>query len=214
MDAPRIYMAKPCKSDAVVIQLPSSSHDQVTNYTPQTKVTVTAEDPANGYKFTGWKTTNGTYVSYDMTYTFIIAGDTTLIPEYVLDQTIVEKKPSIYVSEPVYIEKEQGVSQRATMYFNYDIPEGYTLKDIGVIYTAGMKEKLTLEDVDGTNTVMRSALSTITNSANAAVNQFYYYKTVTKDAASYTLCGYIVVEGSKGREVFYTALNNVEYQNN
>lgn len=174
---------------------------------PQSSVTVTA-DPIEGKQFVGWKDANGNIVSYDSTYTFIITGDTTLTAYYEQVDSEVVKEPTIVIGEPVISVKEQGVSKKATMYFNYDIPSGNELVDIGVVYVSGKKNTL---DMNTPGVVIRSAMSTINASPNNVKNQFYYSKTMTADS-EYTFMGYIVYTDSSGKRItIYSDLKNASY---
>ena len=174
---------------------------------PQSSVTVTA-DPIDGKQFVGWKDANGNIVSYDSTYTFIITGDTTLTAYYEQVDSEVVKEPTIVIGEPVISVKEQGVSKKATMYFNYDIPSGNELVDIGVVYVSGKKNTL---DMNTPGVVIRSAMSTINASPNNVKNQFYYSKTMTADS-EYTFMGYIVYTDSSGKRItIYSDLKNASY---
>lgn len=175
---------------------------------PQSSVTVTA-DPIDGQQFVGWKNADGNIVSYDSTYTFIITGNTTLTSYYEPINAVIEKTPTISMSAPVGSVKEEGISKKAIMYFNYEIPENYTLTDIGVIYISGEVEEL---DVNTTGAVIRSAKSTIDNTTNAIENQFYYSKTILIDEI-YTFVGYITYTDASGRRItVYSNLCSANYQ--
>ena len=174
---------------------------------PQSSVTVTA-DPIDGKQFVGWKDANGNIVSYDSTYTFIITGDTTLTAYYEQADSEVVKEPTITMGEPIISVKEQGVSKKATMYFNYDIPNGNELVDIGVVYVSGKQNTL---DMNMPGVIIRSAMSTINASSNNVKNQFYYSKTMTA-GSEYTFIGYIVYTDSSGKRITkYSNLNNASY---
>lgn len=174
---------------------------------PQSSVTVTA-DPIEGKQFVGWKDANGNIVSYDSTYTFIITGDTTLEAYYEQADSEVVKEPTITMGEPIISVKEQGVSKKATMYFNYDIPNGNELVDIGVVYVSGKQNTL---DMNTPGVIIRSAMSTINASSNNVKNQFYYSKTMTVDS-EYTFIGYIVYTDSAGKRIIkYSNLKNASY---
>lgn len=174
---------------------------------PQSSVTVTA-DPIEGKQFVGWKDANGNIVSYDSTYTFIITGDTTLTAYYEQADSEVVKEPTIIMGEPIISVKEQGVSKKATMYFNYDIPNGNELVDIGVVYVSGKQNTL---DMNTPGVIIRSAMSTINASSNNVKNQFYYSKTMTADS-EYTFIGYIVYTDSSGKRIIkYSNLKNASY---
>lgn len=174
---------------------------------PQSSVTVTA-DPIEGKQFVGWKDANGNIVSYDSTYTFIITGDTTLEACYEQADSEVVKEPTIIIGEPIISEKQQGVSKKATMYFNYDIPGENELVDIGVVYVSGKQNTL---DMNTPGVVIRSAMSTINASPNNVKNQFYYSKTMTADS-EYTFMGYIVYTDSSGKRITkYSDLKNASY---
>ena len=174
---------------------------------PQSSVTVTA-DPIEGKQFVGWKDANGNIVSYDSTYTFIITGDTTLEAYYEQADSEVVKEPTIIMGEPIISVKQQGVSKKATMYFNYDIPSGNELVDIGVVYVSGKQNTL---DMNTPGVVIRSAMSTINASSNNVKNQFYYSKTMITDS-EYTFIGYIVYTDSSGKRIIkYSNLKNASY---
>ena len=174
---------------------------------PQSSVTVTT-DPIEGKQFVGWKDANGNIVSYDSTYTFIITGDTTLTAYYEQADSEVVKEPTITMGEPIISVKEQGVSKKATMYFNYDIPNGNELVDIGVVYVSGKQNTL---DMNTPGVIIRSAMSTINASSNNVKNQFYYSKTMTADS-EYTFIGYIVYTDSSGKRIIkYSNLKNASY---
>lgn len=174
---------------------------------PQSSVTVTA-DPIEGKQFVGWKDANGNIVSYDSTYTFIITGDTTLEAYYEQADSEVVKEPTIIMGEPIISVKQQGVSKKATMYFNYDIPSGNELVDIGVVYVSGKQNTL---DMNMPGVIIRSAMSTINASSNNVKNQFYYSKTMTADS-EYTFIGYIVYTDSSGKRIIkYSNLKNASY---
>ncbi|MEJ8743306.1 InlB B-repeat-containing protein [Mediterraneibacter sp. HCN-7094] len=174
---------------------------------PQSSVTVTA-DPIEGKQFVGWKDANGNIVSYDSTYTFIITGDTTLTAYYEQADSEVVKEPTIIMGEPIISVKQQGVSKKATMYFNYDIPSGNELVDIGVVYVSGKQNTL---DMNTPGVVIRSAMSTINASSNNVKNQFYYSKTMITDS-EYTFIGYIVYTDSSGKRIIkYSNLKNASY---
>lgn len=94
------------------------------------------------------------------------------------------------------------------MYFNYDIPSGNELVDIGVVYVSRKQNTL---DMNTPGIIIRSAMRTINASSNNVKNQFYYSKTMTADS-EYTFIGYIVYTDSSGKRIIkYSNLKNASY---
>ena len=169
---------------------------------PQSSVTVTA-DPIDGKQFVGWKDANGTIVSYDSTYTFIITGDTTLTAYYEQADSEVVKEPTIIMGEPTY-EEYTAIDNcyKMIFYFNYTLPEDCKLVDIGTLRVYNhdySQEGISFE----TNEV--SSASVI--SKIGSDGQFYYSR-VNYYGVGHTVAGYMVYEKNGIR---YTVYSNAIY---
>lgn len=161
---------------------------------PQSSVTVTA-DPIEGKQFVGWKDANGNIVSYDSTYTFIITGDTTLTAYYEQADSEVVKEPMITIAQPTYEDITGGY--KMAFYFNYTVPEGCELVDIGIIRKKGDYEAvgITLE-TDGVS--QYSVLSKL-----GSEGQFYYTKS-NYYGTGHTVTGYMIYEKNGIRYTVYS----------
>ena len=161
---------------------------------PQSSVTVTA-DPIEGKQFVGWKDANGNIVSYDSTYTFIIAGDTTLEAYYEQADSEVVKEPMITIAQPTYEDITGGY--KMAFYFNYTVPEDCKLVDIGIIRKKGdhKADGITLE-TDGIS--QYSVLSKL-----GSEGQFYYTKS-NYYGTGHTVTGYMIYEKNGIRYTVYS----------
>lgn len=165
---------------------------------PQSLVTVTA-DPITGKQFVGWKDEHGNIVSYDSTYTFVITGDTILTAYYEMAGGIVEKEPTITMSEPTY---EEGRDvYKMTFYFNYTLPDDCTLIDLGIIRKEGdyTSKGISFETEDISQYSVLSKLG--------IDGQFYYTK-ANYYGTGHTVTGYMIYEKNGTR---YTVYSNSFY---
>lgn len=73
------------------------------------RVTVIADTPDEGYQFAGWKYVNGdSIISYDATYTFTLKADTSI--EAIYSAVPVEKQPTVSIDpNPVQIDQSEGL---------------------------------------------------------------------------------------------------------
>lgn len=170
-----------------------------TEHTPHSTVTVTA-DPIQGKQFVGWKNASGEIVSYDETYTFVIAGNTELTSYYEMENAALEKKPTITMTEPIYETVDGGY--KMTFYFDYTLPEDCKLVDIGTI-----KVKDTDLSADGITLDTANVSKTSTISKLGVDGQFYYSK-LNRIGTGHTVAGYMVYEKSGIR---YTVYSNAAY---
>ena len=161
---------------------------------PQSSVTVTA-DPIEGKQFVGWKDANGNIVSYDITYTFIITGDTTLMACYEQADSVIVKEPTIIIAQPTYEDITGGY--KMSFYFNYTVPEDCKLVDIGIIRKKGdyAADGITLE-TDGIS--QYSVLSKL-----GSEGQFYYTKS-NYYGTGHTVTGYMIYEKNGIRYTVYS----------
>ena len=170
---------------------------------PQSSVTVTA-DPIAGKQFVGWKNADGNIVSYDITYTFIITGDTTLTSYYEPINAVIEKTPTINMSAPVYedINENEDRYYKMIFYFDYTLPEDCTLIDIGTIKVKGADLSPGGITLDTENVSQYSVLSKL-----GSDGQFYYSK-ANDYGTGHTVAGYMIYEKNGIR---YTIYSNAEY---
>ncbi|MGN0619657.1 MAG: GLUG motif-containing protein [Ruminiclostridium sp.] len=95
-------------------------------------VTVTANEPESGYKFSHWSDGNGTILSYNTSYSFYAAKDITLTAVYVADTETVE---AVGTTEIVDVIKDT-VNGKISFVSMSTVPEGCTIVKAGVIATS------------------------------------------------------------------------------
>lgn len=166
---------------------------------PQSSVTVTA-DSIEGKQFVGWKNADGNIVSYDSTYTFIITGDTTLTSYYEPINAVIEKTPTINMSAPIY-EVSDNI-YKMIFYFDYTVPEGCTLIDIGTIRLANQDKSTEGITFETEGVLQCSVLSKL-----GVDGQFYYSKS-NYIGNGHTVAGYMIYEKNGIR---YTVYSNAMY---
>ena len=149
----------------------------------------------------GWKNADGNIVSYDSTYTFIITGDTTLTSYYEPINAVIEKTPTISMSAPIYEDIDDNV-YKMTFYFDYTIPEGCSLVDIGTIRLANQDKSTEGITFETEGVLQCSVLSKL-----GVDGQFYYSKS-NYIGNGHTVAGYMIYEKNGIR---YTVYSNAMY---
>lgn len=172
------------------------------NYEPQTRVTVSAEEPAADQVFYGWMNNNGEYVSYDSVYSFIIVGNTVLNAVYVEREVAAEteKPASITINAPTYTVLSGVDGYKMTFYFNYYLPDKCTLVDIRTLKVKDAN--LVTEEItfDTENASMYSVFDKL-----GVSGQFYYSKS-NYNNVSHSVCGYMVYTDKEGnRQTVYSS---------
>ncbi len=115
------------------------------SYNDIIKVTFDAAALAEGEYFGGWRTENGSIVSYDESYSFYVGSDVKL--SAVITDEAVADVPAVSVTDTALIENGSKASFLTERY----LPEGYTFVTAGVVYTASDDfAALTLDEVNGT----------------------------------------------------------------
>ncbi len=95
-----------------------------------TKVTVVADTPEEGYEFAGW-TIDEKIVSYKDEFTFFMGRSDVTITATYAPYGSVTKTPLIVMSKRAYKQGEYNIAQFLTTRY---VPEGFTIIESGVIY--------------------------------------------------------------------------------
>lgn len=166
--------------------------ETVGSYGFRTSVSVTAPETKDGKYFAGWYR-DGVLVSTNVTYSFIIRSATALTTEY----TDTKQEPASVAILTVG-DREQKADGDVVAPFSLDwsLAEGCELVKVGIIrtYDASLKDKLTLENVNGSTIKTKESVLT-TSDGNY---QFNLTMGSTAAANDVYMTGYVMYRAANG----------------
>ena len=166
--------------------------ETVGSYGFRTSVSVTAPETKDGKYFAGWYR-DGVLVSTNATYSFIIRSATALTTEY----TDTKQEPASVAILTVG-DREQKADGDVVAPFSLDwsLAEGCELVKVGIIrtYDASLKDKLTLENVNGSTIKTKESVLT-TSDGNY---QFNLTMGSTAAANDVYMTGYVMYRAANG----------------
>lgn len=164
-----------------------------------TPATVTAYEQVDGKYFSGWYDETDKLVSTERVYSFIVTGNIELTAKYE-GETPISAAPVVVMRMGDRATLDNG-KQTIIMDVSWDVPTGYTFIQGGVLRTlnSDYKDKLTLDDVDGTN--VKSSVSTLTT----AKGTYCYTQTLSVASVKKTVYakGYIIFRNETTGEIVY-----------
>lgn len=166
--------------------------ETVGSYGFRTSVSVTAPETKDGKYFAGWYR-DGVLVSTNASYSFIIRSATALTTEY----TDTKQEPASVAILTVG-DREQKADGDVVAPFSLDwsLAEGCELVKVGIIrtYDASLKDKLTLENVNGSTIKTKESVLT-TSDGNY---QFNLTMGSTAAANDVYMTGYVMYRAANG----------------
>lgn len=169
--------------------------ETVGSYGFRTSVSVTAPETKDGKYFAGWYR-DGVLVSTNANYSFIIRSATALTTEY----TDTKQEPASVAILTVG-DREQKADGDVVAPFSLDwsLAEGCELVKVGIIrtYDASLKDKLTLENVNGSTIKTKESVLT-TSDGNY---QFNLTMGSTAAANDVYMTGYVMYRAANGNIV-------------
>lgn len=185
----------------VKVKYPDGTIETVGTFGEGTTQIITAKE-LSGKTFSCWKDATGKVVSYSKSYYLMVLSDITLTAVY---DTAVEAQPVIVMSAPkAFVD---GGANKVSFTALYDVPEGYTLQEMGVVRSIDAKTAETLV-IGGEN--VKQHISTLTTAKGA------YTYTIRVDSATNTVIyarGYLmVVNNATGNsQTIYTDVMSGSY---
>ena len=168
--------------------------ETVGSYGFRTSVSVTAPETKDGKYFAGWYR-DGVLVSTNASYSFIIRSATALTTEY----TDIKQEPASVAILTVgdRVQTERGVL--APFSLDWSLAEGCELVKVGIIrtYDAALKDKLTLENVNGSTIKTKESVLT-TSDGNYLYNLTMLPETAVNDVY---MTGYVMYRAANGNIV-------------
>ena len=166
--------------------------ETVGSYGFRTSVSVTAPETKDGKYFAGWYR-DGVLVSTNASYSFIIRSATALTTVY----TDIKQEPASVVAILTVGDREQterGVL--APFSLDWSLAEGCELVKVGIIrtYDASLKDKLTLENVNGSTIKTKESVLT-TSDGNYLYNLTMLPETAVNDVY---MTGYVMYRAANG----------------
>lgn len=149
-DTPAAALERAFASDTKMIKiLPAYELKEVTyhievadgsgtgDYRQNEVVTVVANEPNKGWKFSHWEDNNGTILSYNRTYQFYAAEDMYLRAIYVDDTSVVEAKGTTAIIEHyIDTDADTDTGKKKIIFVSMStVPKGCTIDKAGVIAT-------------------------------------------------------------------------------
>ena len=169
--------------------------ETVGSYGFRTSVSVTAPETKDGKYFAGWYR-DGVLVSTNASYSFIIRSATALTTEY----TDIKQEPASVAILTVG-DREQKADGDVVAPFSLDwsLAEGCELVKVGIIrtYDAALKDKLTLENVNGSTIKTKESVLT-TSDGNYLYNLTLLPETAVNDVY---MTGYVMYRAANGNIV-------------
>ena len=166
--------------------------ETVGSYGFRTSVSVTAPETKDGKYFAGWYR-DGVLVSTNANYSFIIRSATALTTEY----TDTKQEPASVAILTVG-DREQKADGDVVAPFSLDwsLAEGCELVKVGIIrtYDASLKDKLTLENVNGSTIKTKESVLT-TSDGNYLYNLTMLPETAVNDVY---MTGYVMYRAANG----------------
>ena len=168
--------------------------ETVGSYGFRTSVSVTAPETKDGKYFAGWYR-DGVLVSTNASYSFIIRSATALTTEY----TDIKQEPASVAILTVGDREQTERGVLAPFSLDWSLAEGCELVKVGIIrtYDASLKDKLTLENVNGSTIKTKESVLT-TSDGNYLYNLTMLPETAVNDVY---MTGYVMYRAANGNIV-------------
>ncbi len=168
--------------------------ETVGSYGFRTSVIVTAPETKDGKYFAGWYR-DGVLVSTNASYSFIIRSATALTTEY----TDTKQEPASVAILTVGDREQTERGVLAPFSLDWSLAEGCELVKVGIIrtYDASLKDKLTLENVNGSTIKTKESVLT-TSDGNYLYNLTMLPETAVNDVY---MTGYVMYRAANGNIV-------------
>lgn len=168
--------------------------ETVGSYGFRTSVSVTAPETKDGKYFAGWYR-DGVLVSTNASYSFIIRSATALTTEY----TDTKQEPASVAILTVGDREQTERGVLAPFSLDWSLAEGCELVKVGIIrtYDASLKDKLTLENVNGSTIKTKESVLT-TSDGNYLYNLTMLPETAVNDVY---MTGYVMYRAANGNIV-------------
>lgn len=165
--------------------------ETVGSYGFRTSVSVTAPETKDGKYFAGWYR-DGVLVSTNASYSFIIRSATALTTEY----TDTKQEPASVAILTVGDREQTERGVLAPFSLDWSLAEGCELVKVGIIrtYDASLKDKLTLENVNGSTIKTKESVLT-TSDGNYLYNLTLLPETAVNDVY---MTGYVMYRAANG----------------
>lgn len=165
--------------------------ETVGSYGFRTSVSVTAPETKDGKYFAGWYR-DGVLVSTNASYSFIIRSATALTTEY----TDIKQEPASVAILTVGDREQTERGVLAPFSLDWSLAEGCELVKVGIIrtYDASLKDKLTLENVNGSTIKTKESVLT-TSDGNYLYNLTMLPETAVNDVY---MTGYVMYRAANG----------------
>ena len=165
--------------------------ETVGSYGFRTSVSVTAPETKDGKYFAGWYR-DGVLVSTNASYSFIIRSATALTTEY----TDTKQEPASVAILTVGDREQTERGVLAPFSLDWSLAEGCELVKVGIIrtYDASLKDKLTLENVNGSTIKTKESVLT-TSDGNYLYNLTMLPETAVNDVY---MTGYVMYRAANG----------------
>lgn len=165
--------------------------ETVGSYGFRTSVSVTAPETKDGKYFAGWYR-DGVLVSANASYSFIIRSATALTTEY----TDIKQEPASVAILTVGDREQTERGVLAPFSLDWSLAEGCELVKVGIIrtYDASLKDKLTLENVNGSTIKTKESVLT-TSDGNYLYNLTMLPETAVNDVY---MTGYVMYRAANG----------------
>lgn len=165
--------------------------ETVGSYGFRTSVSVTAPETKDGKYFAGWYR-DGVLVSTNASYSFIIRSATALTTEY----TDIKQEPASVAILTVGDREQTERGVLAPFSLDWSLAEGCELVKVGIIrtYDASLKDKLTLENVNGSTIKTKESVLT-TSDGNYLYNLTLLPETAVNDVY---MTGYVMYRAANG----------------
>ena len=168
--------------------------ETVGSYGFRTSVSVTAPETKDGKYFAGWYR-DGVLVSTNASYSFIIRSATALTTVY----TDIKQEPASVAILTVGDREQTERGVLAPFSLDWSLAEGCELVKVGIIrtYDASLKDKLTLENVNGSTIKTKESVLT-TSDGNYLYNLTMLPETAVNDVY---MTGYVMYRAANGNIV-------------
>lgn len=168
--------------------------ETVGSYVFRTSVSVTAPETKDGKYFAGWYR-DGVLVSTNASYSFIIRSATALTTVY----TDIKQEPASVAILTVGDREQTERGVLAPFSLDWSLAEGCELVKVGIIrtYDASLKDKLTLENVNGSTIKTKESVLT-TSDGNYLYNLTMLPETAVNDVY---MTGYVMYRAANGNIV-------------
>lgn len=127
----------------VTIMADGASAKTITDVLAGEQITVTAPE-ISGRQFSYWAADEKgkEILGYSKDYAVLVSGDTTLYAFYQDEGTEIEKRPTVAITDmSAFVE---GSTNKVRFVSTYDVPEGYTIQETGMVWST--KEMYDLEE--------------------------------------------------------------------